>query len=225
MAQVRFSTSVQASRHDQRAAICDYRTPTVMSADDRNAIEDRASRLVGLHVAGVRYLTIDYERWQRAPESTGRRLIVDDEEWRSPSWSYSSGDSVDFGVELVMQEELTFSLSWKGPGPREGLAVQDGIIDRHANAAVWDVANRSRWSRLIGHAVSDVVPHFARWGQIDSELWLPRISISFSNEIVEVLLGACERDGSQIVPSGNNVAILFNPDQLPDWIPAEVLSA
>jgi hypothetical protein len=196
-----------------------------LSADDRNAIKIMINRLVGQRLAGVRYVTVDYDRWQLAPDSTGRRSIIDDKEWRSPSWRYSSGDSVDFGIELVMQEGTPISITWDSPGPREGLVIHDGIISRHANAAVWDVAVQSKWEGFIGHDVTEVVPHFAKWGQSASELWLPRISVHFGKSRVELLLGQIEHNGTQLVPAANNVAILFNPSQLPGWIPAEVSSA
>ena len=89
-------------------------------------------------------------------------------------------------------------------------------VTAEAATAVWDVGGRSKWSRLIGQPISHVHLRHAPWE--GSEMWLPRLSVHFAADVVEVLLGEGRPDDPEVHPSADNVAVMFNPTGLPAWV-------
>jgi len=62
--------------------------------------------------------------------------------------------------------------------------------------------------------ITDLSLHYAPWP--GGGYWCPRITIAFGDRLVYLLLG--DRDAEQrLVPSSDNIAVLFSPDLLPDW--------
>ncbi len=178
-----------------------------------------AAGLVGPPLIEVRYCTLDYDRWQYAPEVSGRRQIVNKNEWVNPTWKYALGDSVDFGIEFVVGEREPISVTWQTAAAREGLVIHPGVIVSRSNIAEWNVGNQGRWRELIGQSVEEVIPHSARWGREGADRWIPWISMVFTNVTVEILLGTFGYESRGVVRSANNIVVLFDPGDLPDWIP------
>ena len=181
---------------------------------------EHARRLIGSEIDRVRYINIDYERDQRAAGLIGPRVIVDDDEWSEPTWQFPDCDSIDFGLELETRDGRLFSVTWDPPGLREGIGLREepllGTGVRVDGAtAIWDVTNTSGWVHLLGRATSDVVLHYLPWGD-PGGFWCPRITLRFPGATVELLLG---EGGSnrKLGPSADNVAVLFDPERLPDW--------
>jgi hypothetical protein len=192
------------------------------NADEIDERRSHARRLVGLELRSVRYRNLDYYRDDIAPELTGPRSIVDATEWADPIWRYPDGDSIDFGLELETKCGRTFSVTWDPPGEIEGIGIRESplvcppFVD-DANVAIWDVSVQSGWLDLVGQTVRDVVLRYLPWHDPPGpEHWCPRISLQFDHNRVELLLG----EGSEskgILPSADNVAVLFDPRGLPPW--------
>ena len=129
--------------------------------DVRDAIERRAQGLVGLDLVRVRYVDIDYRRREAAPEAVGVREIVDESEWREPTWRFDGFDSVDHGVELETTDHRYFVATWDSPGWTEGISINEcrligtAVVDE-ADVAVWDVTFRSGWAPYIGKRIEAI---------------------------------------------------------------------
>jgi hypothetical protein len=127
----------------------------VALADSDVARQKRqASEAEGKRLRSVRYLNVDYEALGRQLGETGMRLIVDDAEWSSPTWQAVDCDSVDWGIELHLDDESILSFSWQHPEPgTESLVLFSGEVlsgfSGPTSAAVWDVGLRSRWIPLV----------------------------------------------------------------------------
>jgi hypothetical protein len=77
---------------------------------------------------------------------------------------------------------------------------------------------RSHWSGLISQRVSEVFLRYAQWAPGEPGLWLPRLTLRFSGgNVVEVLLGEGSAD-QPVQASATNVAVLFDPPELPPWL-------
>lgn len=194
----------------------------VRSREEQEERVRHARMLVGLRLAAVRYFDIDYFREEIAANQAGPREITDDAEWRDPIWSCPGFDSADYGIELEMLGGRVFSVTWDPPGMREGIGMREvplrgtGVrVD--ADVAVGDVSQRSEWRRFIGAEVTDVGLHYLPWenGHL-SGFWCPRISLLFGIAHVQLLLGEGGPEG-QLRPSADNVAVLFDPVELPAW--------
>jgi hypothetical protein len=61
---------------------------------------EHARRLVGLRLAAVRYVNLDYTLPDRPDGLRGARTVTSELEWREPAWRYEFGDSVDWGIEF-----------------------------------------------------------------------------------------------------------------------------
>jgi hypothetical protein len=177
----------------------------------------------GKRLAGVRYLNLDYQVLGRQNGETGTRFIVDDAEWSGPTWQAVDCDSVDWGIELHLDDMSVLGFSWQQPAPEtESLVLFSGeVLSRFSgptSAAVWEVGSRSRWAGLIGQQIDSVVPRYSAWSPTAAELWLPRVTLQIGEHRVELLLGEGRFDQPGIEPSANNIVVLFDPVDLPDWV-------
>jgi hypothetical protein len=186
---------------------------------------EQAAALVGQSIVSVQYVTIDYFREERAPRTEGPRTVTEASEWAEPTWQTPACDSVDYGVELHLNNERVFSITWESPGPLlEGLRLLDsGVIGEGvlagAATAIWDVS-RAGWSEVRGRPISGVRLHHALWDPRTSQQWLPRLTIHVGGDVVDVFLGEGAPGDHEVRPSADNLAILFNPAVLPTWLKA-----
>jgi hypothetical protein len=192
---------------------------TVDEVEQRRA---HASRLVGLELASVRYVDIDYRRHVNAPGARGPRTIVDSREWEEPTWKYPDCDSIDYGVELTTACNRVFSVTWDPPGPREGLGIQESsflasAVLPGADVAIWDVGHESGWVHLVGQQTSAVRLHYLPWDAAPAGYWCPRITLTFGPRHVELLLGQGRPDQA-VGPAADNVTVLFDPVTVPEWV-------
>jgi hypothetical protein len=79
---------------------------------------------------------------------------------------------------------------------------------------VWDVSHAGRWDSFIGTAITDVILHYSRWN--GQGYWCSRITIAFGERLVHLLLSDAGA-GQRLVPSADNIAVVFSPVPLPDW--------
>jgi hypothetical protein len=169
---------------------------------------------------GVRYVTLDYRRWELAPNAIGTRVIADASEWLEPPWRYHNCDSVDLGVELTTTGNRVFSITWDALGCHESIGLREQPLlgfrfDEDRDVAIWDVSERSRWQpHLTREVIQNVDLHYLPWG--DEGFWCPRITLGFDIGSIELLLGEGRADQG-VDPSADNVAVLFAPESLPEW--------
>lgn len=120
-------------------------------------VDDDASRrrrdlelqrhLVGHRINQVRYVELRYEGHQ------------------GPMWSGANFDSLDYGLELDLDNDTTWSVIWMQRGPNEGLLVDEGpLAPTHLRAdaatGVWDVSER--WDALGPRAISSITTVWTR---------------------------------------------------------------
>jgi hypothetical protein len=166
----------------------------------------------------VRYWTLDYTQLERRPDAPWTRIIEDETEWRQPSWARAGFDTLDFGLELETDRGATFTVSWDPPGDRDGVSIaQAPLRFTGSPIAIWDVTKRSRWSALVGQPVADVTLHYRPWGN-GAGFWCSRISLLISGVSVHLFLGEGHaEDDPAVYLSGDNVAVVFPPTELPKW--------
>ena len=194
------------------------------SAAERDARIRDAQPLVGLRLARVRYFDLD---WIDYP--TSARTIVEPQEWQQPPWRHPTCDTIDWGLELESTTGRVFSISWDRPvGDSMGISEQpmlDGCGD-----AIWDVTERSRWRNHIGHVISGITLHYFPWSPTGvweddrwpDGWWCPRITIDFGGPVVEVLLAKTLSDDHILFPVHDNMAVVFESDELPGWVKSAV---
>jgi hypothetical protein len=194
--------------------------------EQREQRRARARELVGLVLERVRYVDIDYDCLDRAPDQGGPRPVLDDAQWLNPSWRYDGFDSIDWGVEFQTAGPRFFTVTWDSPAWTEGIEIRErpligyAVLD-DADVAVWDVTTRSGWSSLIGKPIDDVVLHYFAWETPHaSGFWCPRITITIDKCPVDLILGEAveSTSTSALGHSADNVAVLFPPHAPPSWM-------
>jgi hypothetical protein len=178
-----------------------------------------ARRLAGLQLAAVRYCEIDYAMEGRAGGQEGPRQVVSAAEWQEPSFRYEFGDCMDYGVELQTACGRVFTVSWDSPGRHEGIWLREvplvgGAVAAAADTAIWDVSRAGRWDPFIGQEISAVQLHYRPWAPGDG-YWCNRVTITVRGSDIHLLGGQAE--AQMLVPSADNIAVLFPPAPLPEW--------
>lgn len=178
--------------------------------------------LVGHRIRTVRYYTLDYLRWELHPEltDTGARLILDESEWEHPTWQFDGFDAFDYGFEMLTDSGSAWSLTWDPPGDHEGIGLRNQpmfgrAVRPEADVAVWDVTRTATWAPLLQGSIEAVELHYEAWDVEGSGFWCPHISLRSQRSQLEVIMG--DSDRGALVPSADNVAVLWPSTPLPDW--------
>lgn len=190
----------------------------VATADLVAERRDHARGLVGSRLSAVSYVLLDYSQQDRS-EGDGPRHIADAIELASPAWRCGTFDWADHAVEFATAARRVFTCSWDAPGCHEGIWLREvpargAAYAVDANVAVWDVSRAGRWDSFIGADIADLTLHYAPWP--DGGYWCRRITIAFGDRLVYLLLGDANAE-QRLVPSSDNIAVLFSPEPLPDW--------
>jgi hypothetical protein len=91
-----------------------------------SAFETELAGLRGATLVRVRYFEIDYENGQ-------------------PEWRWDDRfDSLDFGLELTLDDGRTFNLTWGNEFQPYGVSYARPVLDTATHTQVWDVTNSSR---------------------------------------------------------------------------------
>jgi hypothetical protein len=191
----------------------------VATADLVAERREHARELVGSRLWAVSYALIDYGQPDRDDRAHGPRLVVDPAELASPLWRSETFDWADYAVEFTTAAGRVFTCSWDSPGCHEGIWLREvpargATYANDADVAVWDVSYAGRWDAFMGVAITDVMPHYQRWP--GEGYWCSRITIAFGGRLVHLLLGDAGAE-QQLVPSADNIAVLFPPKPLPSW--------
>lgn len=179
---------------------------------------DHARELVGSRLSAVSYVLIDYGQPDRPEGSRGPRLILDAVELASPAWRCETFDWADHAVEFTTAASRVFTCSWDSPGCHEGIWLREvpargAAYAADANVAVWDVSHAGRWDSYIGAEITGTTLHYREWP--GGGYWCSRITIAFGDRLVYLLLGDADVE-QRLVPSADNIAVVFSPDLLPD---------
>ena len=171
----------------------------------------------------MRYFDIDYGRHERGIDEAGPRTITDAAEGASPTWRYPGAESVVYGLELETDGGRVFSITWDPPGPIEGIGIREEPLIGHAlrpesAIAVWDVSEQSRWQEHLGDVVSAVTMHYEPWDDDSGAWWCDRITVLIGPSVVEILLAEVAFETKQIARSADEIVVLFNPTELPEWV-------
>ena len=180
---------------------------------------DHARELAGSRLSAVSYVLIDYNQPDRPNGSRGPRLVAEPAELTSPAWRCGTFDWADHAVELTIATGRVFTCSWDSPGCHEGIWIREipargSAYVNDAKVAVWDVSHAGRWDSFMGVEITDVMLHYRLWP--GGGYWCSRIAISFGDRLVHLLLGDADTE-QRLVPSSDNIAVVFSPAPLPDW--------
>jgi hypothetical protein len=181
------------------------------SSGERDELTGFVRQLRGEDLAAVRYVTLDYRRYERGIEMVGARTIVDPVEWAPPTFESPSGHTLDYGVELDMAGGRTWSITWLPPGMTVGLAVHgnDLLSDLDgALVAVWDVTSREPWARCVGQRIVSAEPVFEAWDAHDT-WWCSRLDVLWPGVSVRLLEAEANPDGS-LAPSADNIVVQWD---------------
>ena len=183
--------------------------PWVADDDSRAQAEDRLGFLAGRTVNAVRYIEI---------------------ESNEPGWSARGFDSVDYGIELDLDDGSTWSITWEQGGRNEGIGVRNeplvpARLLPDAKTSVWDVT--SRWTGAVGRLISG---HNASWQRTEfgpahlaatgeqvsgasvSDLCLVALALVLDRAQVVIALGGAEPDGSFTAWARDNLGVFFSLD-------------
>ena len=193
------------------------------------AYQAEARALVGEVIDAIRYFNIDYfsERFRHG--EVGPRSVVDDEEWKAPTWRHPACDTIDFAVEVQTASGRCFTVAWESPGEREGLGLRElpargNAFREDTEVAVWDVTRSNGWRDVASRVVTGVVMRYLPW-DTEGALWCDWLSIEFQTQTVEFLLAEGQADKPDTPqPSANNIAVIFGRDALPAWLGSRATS-
>jgi hypothetical protein len=191
----------------------------VTTEDAVNERREHARELVGQQLSSVTYVTMDYRRLDEDHTTQGPRWIRDDAELAAPTWHEETFDAVDYGVELATVSGQVFTVSWDSPGWHEGIWIRKvsalgSACTEDAAVALWDVSRTSRWTDLVDGVITDLMLHYRPVA--GDGYWCSRIDLRIGDRSAHMLLGEAS-GGQRLVPSGDNVAVVFSPKQLPEW--------
>jgi hypothetical protein len=182
------------------------------SVEEVEARKTEALAIVGKRILEVRYVTIDYNRYDLARDHVGFREVSDEAEWATKAWSFPHCDSVDFGVEIETADGSLFSIAWDPPGDYEGIGLyplpMSQLLRPDADVAVWSVGGSSRWVSKLGATITNAELSYAQWSQISGDYWCTSVILHVGISPITLTLGEASDDGS-IAPSSDNVAIVF----------------
>lgn len=212
-----FETGHDSHVHDR------VRWSWAASAEEADARRAEARELVGRRVERIRYIDIDAWAELYRGDEIGPRTIESEAEWADPTWSRPACHSVDHAVELETSDGALFTVSWDSPGMEEGLGLRElpalgKAVRVDADVAVWDVSDAPPSWAVRGADVSAVEMHYERWDEAGEALWCSWITIDFGGHAVEFVLGESDRATEAVLPSADNVAVIFERRFLPGWL-------
>ncbi|HEX8065682.1 MAG TPA: hypothetical protein VF520_04055 [Thermoleophilaceae bacterium] len=110
----------------------------VTSAEERNRVEADLSGMAGHGLAGVRYVGMSDEG--------------------APTWDVGTFHSIDYGLEIELEDRTTWSIAWDQAGHNEAILVYAGTLSSQfspdAEVAVWDVT--SVWRQRFPEGFTEV---------------------------------------------------------------------
>jgi hypothetical protein len=199
---------------EESSSRVDYPAKLGWAANKAEVLErnSEASKMTGGRLSYVRYFNIDYDGVTDGEQdgSTGRRVVTA-AEWLHPTWERGDRHTLDYGVDLELEDGTTFTVTWDPPSWTQSLRFIEGSIadSRHAHAgtAVWDVSKFGRWSTLVGTHVESVELDYEPWSE-KGDFTCNRAVVRFESANVEFLLSELDADEG-LAPSVDNIVVSF----------------
>jgi hypothetical protein len=171
------------------------RTAWVHSTAEQSEEERRVSALVGERIVGGRYFDIGYPG--RPPAYEGSFHVL------------------DFGLELDLANDSTWSFVWQQAGNNEALLAYQGTLvgDQlipEGEFAIWSIEEIPEWQPILGEPIEHVGSVWGRWGDdLCPVTWTIETG---AGAFLCFTLGTRERDGS-FRPSHDDVAVFFSHEE------------
>jgi hypothetical protein len=167
----------------------------VADEGERQEFDAKLAQLIGRRIEGARYFELRYEQ-------TG-----------GPMWELgSSFDSLDFGLELDLDDGSTWSCIWAPPTYDEALVVYEGVLrptmfpDPDA-PRVWQVDERWR-----DRGPGTIVSVETAWLRM-RHLCLETVILKGSGDRAAVITLGASTDDGRFVPSATSVAVFFSLEE------------
>jgi len=170
----------------------------------RNEFESNLQSLVGERIKAIQYYEVEYEN--------GEVL-----------WNYDPRfDSLDYGLDLVMESGLTKGIIWGSEFCQYGISMvsQSLSLELRGGRKI-DVSNTSRWKDIIGREIENVKIIWS-WekevGLFKKKIYYPQdLILTFSGE-KSVFISAMEiREGSHF-GMADNITVFFNKNDAEKFI-------
>jgi hypothetical protein len=82
------------------------------------------------------------------------------------------------------------------------------------------VTQQPPWSACVGQTINDVLLHYHPWSDSERGYWCTRATILVAGNRVEIMLGGWASPSSALGPAADNLAVLLDPDALPEFEPS-----
>lgn len=119
--------------------------------------EQRVAAVVGRCISTVRYYEIAYEESQLY-------------------WDNGQFHSLDFGLDLKMEDGCRFKISWDSEFYQYEISLSEGsLADQLAESvAMWDVSNHPKWKPLLHNEIVDAKVY---WSWVEFTTWQKQDSL------------------------------------------------
>jgi hypothetical protein len=170
--------------------------PERLTPRARADFERVLQQLVGRCIEAVSYVEIAYER-------DGRPM------WNRDSESF---DSLDFGVQMTLDDDSTFSVTWGAEFTPHNVSILRGPLEFSEGSSTrrWDVGPRWRERRLLD---SPVISARATWLPADppnGREYPQDVRLEFESGAVVVLSAFEFRAGDRNMVMMDNITVFFD---------------
>ncbi len=165
-------------------------------------LEQRWQRLKGSRIEKVEYAEMEY--------STGH-----------PGWSAESSefDSLDFGVNLTMDNGQTLAIEWGSEYAHYGISLQKGSLNlKEEGVRFWPASEC--WQHVLGVPIKSVCFYWSWWTQADSKgvffrKYFPQdVQIGFESGASIVASVLEFRNDSEPIYAADHITIFFRQEDL-----------
>jgi hypothetical protein len=159
----------------------------------RRREEERVAEIVGRRILGGRYFEVAYPSGE-------------------PGWRGEDFHALDFGLELDLEDKVTWSFIWQQAGLDEALLAYRGQLlgDQlisDGDFAVWPINEIRAWQDVLG---ATVVSTASAWERFHADLcpvtWVLQLD---SGRAICLTLGTRTQTGG-FTPSHDDVAVFFD---------------
>ncbi len=163
----------------------------------REEFESKCSALIGERVVRVNYYELEYEGLEEL-------------------WSeHQDFDSLDHGLDLVMESGSSFGITWGGEFFQYGISLHPLPLDGHVvkGARIQNVTASSRWLSYIGKPILTVDLQWS-WVTISDhpteKIYYPQdMKLIFEGK-KEIVLSALEMRGGKALRFMDNITVFFH---------------
>ena len=165
---------------------------------NKNAFENQFLNLIGKRIIRVRYYEIEY------PES--------EHMWQCDS----RYDSIDFGLDLLCDDDSLFAISWGSEFCKYGISLDQSFLPTSKGYRSIDVSNISRWHDFINTKITDIKIIWSWAIESDSpkqKIYYPQdLILSFDNGR-NVFISALQIDtDDSFMGMTDNITVFFDKD-------------